>query len=93
MPAFLLAFFRAPRICAGKDSTFCIGRAAFVEQGIQDARSGSSPADAVCSGGQGTEPNEQNTQQSPGLGFSNRWQRLHSWNHRQASAGMVKTSL
>ena len=32
----------------------------------------------TCTGGQGTVPNEQNTQQSPGLGRSSVWQAVHS---------------
>jgi len=37
-------------------------------------------------------PNEQKTQQSPGMGFSRVLQWLHSWNHRQASVGIVNVS-
>jgi hypothetical protein len=29
-------------------------------------------------GGHGTDPNEQNTQQSPGFGRSSAWQAVHS---------------
>jgi len=44
-------------------------------------------------GGQGTEPYEQNTQQSPGLGESTTLQFEHSWNHWHESVGIVSVSL
>ncbi len=42
-----------------------------------------------CTGGQGTLPSEQNTQQSPGLGRSNAPQCGQSWKYTQASVGIV----
>jgi hypothetical protein len=44
-----------------------------------------------CLGGQATLPYEQNTQQSPGFGVSSALHCSHSWNHRQASVGMVSS--
>lgn len=46
---------------------------------------------SACTGGQGTSPYEQNTQQSPGLGLSSAPQAGQSWKNRQASVGMVST--
>ena len=42
-------------------------------------------------GGQGTEPYEQNTQQSPDLGRMMTWQPGHSHRKTQASAGIIST--
>jgi hypothetical protein len=42
-----------------------------------------------CTGGHGTLPYEQNTQQSPGLGCSSNPQCVHSWKYTQALVGMV----
>jgi len=44
----------------------------------------------VCTGGQGTSPQEQNTQQSPRLGFSSAPPSGHSQKNWQASVGMRK---
>lgn len=41
-----------------------------------------------CTGGQGTSPYEQNTQQSPGKGRSIAWQFAHSKKNWHASTGM-----
>jgi hypothetical protein len=46
-------------------------------------------SDAAWRGGQATSSYEQNTQQSPALGWSNAPQPTHSWNHAQAFVGMV----
>ena len=46
-----------------------------------------------CLGGHGTSPNEQNKQQSPGLGFSPIPHALHSQKYRQALVGMVSVSI
>ena len=46
------------------------------------------PAPASCTGGHGTEPYEQNTQQSPAFGRSNAPQPAHSWKNAHASVGM-----
>jgi hypothetical protein len=40
-------------------------------------------------GGQAVSPYEQNTQQSPGLGWSSSPQASQSWNQRQAFVGIV----
>ncbi|AIF47582.1 hypothetical protein HY57_10025 [Dyella japonica A8] len=42
-------------------------------------------------GGHGTEPYEQNTQQSPAFGFSSAPQAAHSWKNTQAFVGMTST--
>lgn len=41
-----------------------------------------------CTGGHGTDPYEQNTQQSPGRGRSTVRHQVHSWTYRHASSGM-----
>lgn len=46
------------------------------------------PLQPACTGGQGTSPHEQNTQQSPGLGFSSAPQAGQSQKNWQASVGM-----
>lgn len=45
-----------------------------------------------CTGGHGTLPQEQNTQQSPGLGRSSSPQAGQSWKNWQASVGMVSVA-
>lgn len=45
-----------------------------------------------CFIGQRSEPYEQNTQQSPGVGRSSVWHPLHSWKKVQASVGMRHVS-
>jgi hypothetical protein len=50
---------------------------------------GSPTARASCTGGHGTEPYEQNTQQSPALGRSRAWQCGHSKKNWQRSLGMT----
>jgi hypothetical protein len=42
-----------------------------------------------CIGGQGTSPNEQKTQQSPGWGLKISLHCLHSWKNWQASVGIA----
>jgi hypothetical protein len=44
---------------------------------------------SAWTGGQGTEPYEQNTQQSPAFGRKNALQRVHSWKYTHASWGIV----
>jgi hypothetical protein len=44
----------------------------------------------ACTGGQGTSPHEQNTQQSPGFGFKTAPQAGQSQKNWQASVGMRK---
>jgi hypothetical protein len=48
---------------------------------------------ASCTGGHGTEPYEQNTQQSPDFGLSSAWQPPHRWKYRHASVGIVSTEV
>lgn len=48
---------------------------------------------ANCTGGQGTLPNEQKTQQCPGSGRSNAPQETHGWKYTQASVGMISSRL
>ena len=54
-------------------------------------RSSGQPQQGRCpwTGGQGTDPNEQNTQQSPGLARNSVLQPSHSQKNRQASVGIV----
>jgi hypothetical protein len=47
------------------------------------------PPACSCRGGQGTLPNEQKTQQSPGLGFSTASHEVQSYKYWQASVGMT----
>jgi hypothetical protein len=56
-------------------------------QGIQSCPR--SRAACSCIGGQRTVPYEQYTQQSPGFGLSTAWQHSHSYDHWQASVGIV----
>jgi hypothetical protein len=51
-----------------------------------------SPGPASCTGGQGTEPYEQKTQQSPAFGRSTTPQAEHQWKKRQASVGIPRSS-
>ena len=50
------------------------------------------PGPASCTGGQGTEPYEQNTQQSPAFGRSTTPQPPHAWKNTHASVGMSSDS-
>ena len=50
-------------------------------------------APSAWTGGHGTEPYEQNTQQSPARGRSSAWQPAHSWKNRQASVGIASVSV
>ena len=49
-------------------------------------------APCSCTGGHGTVPYEQNTQQSPGLGLSNSPHVLQTYKKMQASVGMVSAA-
>lgn len=44
---------------------------------------------SICTGGHGTVPYEQNTQQSPALGRRRVPHPVHAWKKTQASVGMV----
>src|SRR6186713_1627076 len=54
---------------------------------------GAQHCDDCCTGGHGTLPKEQNTQQCPGNGRSIVWQDSHSWKWMQASVGMSSSLL
>jgi hypothetical protein len=57
-------------------------------QGYDSRRDDPQQSRFACIGGQGTSPHEQNTQQSPGLGFNTAPQAGQSQKNWQASVGM-----
>lgn len=81
------------RIDSGKPVRFPIVRRTRRPMGQREAgsREDAQQVEPYWTGGQGTDPNEQNTQHCPGSGRSRARQDRHSWKKMQASTGMTSS--